>query len=547
MALPAAADLGKAPDDTVGANDRVSAIVRVGDRIYLGGRFTALTTKDGKSIARNRLAAIDANTGEVVANWNPNANDTVRAMALSPDGKRLYVAGQFTNVGGSGVRRLVAIDLATGTVDRSWSPRADGGAATTLAVSSSGSVYVGGDFTTVNGQSRKRLAKVDGVTGALDPNWTPSADATVRALKFSEDGSRLYVGGYFRNISGQTRRFAALNPTTGAIDKGFSPSPNDNNSVWSIAVYGGRVFTGTGDTLEGIEAFDAATGQRVWYHGGNGDVQAMAVYNGTLYAGGHFSLMGGQTRHRLVAVDPATGTIDSQWTPNVSAEGSGIWGMTSYGQHLFVGGDFLSISGLPQARFAQFSEIPDNPDTRVATAVADTRISENAPTTNYGGATSIFVDGDAGSGKDDYALLKWDLSGLIAPGTKVSSASVTLSVSNNPSTQTYEAYALKRAWVESLATWNSYAAGLPWEVAGAKGSLDRETTVASTITPFATGEQTFALSPSLVQRWVDDPASNQGIIIADAANADGFDFYSRESADGSQRPRLTVKVEATSP
>ena len=81
-------------------------------------------------------------------------------------------------------------------------------------------------------------------------------------------------------------------------------------------------------------------------------------------------------------------------------------------------------------------------------SIADASILENAPTTNYGGAATLGADGDrpSGSGKDRYGLLRWDLGG-IAPGTKISSASVTLSVTNS-STQAYEAYALNRAWVE---------------------------------------------------------------------------------------------------
>ena len=173
-------------------------------------------------------------------------------------------------------------------------------------------------------------------------------------------------------------------------------------------------------------------------------------------------------------------------------------------------------------------------------SIADASILENAPTTNYGGAATLGADGDrpSGSGKDRYGLLRWDLGG-IAPGTKISSASVTLSVTNS-STQTYEAYALNRAWVESEVTWSRYAAGKPWEVAGAKGSLDREATATGKVTPSATGELTFALPAALVQRWVDDPATNRGIIVANATNPDEFEFYSRESATSSQRPRLNV-------
>ncbi len=91
-------------------------------------------------------------------------------------------------------------------------------------------------------------------------------------------------------------------------------------------------------------------------------------------------------------------------------------------------------------------------ETRSLTSSADTHIVENAPTQNYGATTPLGVNGNipSGSGKDEYALLKWDLSG-IAPHTQVSSALVTLSVTT-ASPQTYQAYVLKRPWVDKLGT-----------------------------------------------------------------------------------------------
>ena len=173
-------------------------------------------------------------------------------------------------------------------------------------------------------------------------------------------------------------------------------------------------------------------------------------------------------------------------------------------------------------------------------SAADTRIVEDTPITNYGRATTVGIDGDDpdGTGKDKSGLLRWDLSNVPA-GSKINSASVTVNVTD-ASVNTYQAYALKRAWTEAAATWNLYAAGSPWEVAGAKGSLDREATVAATISPSATGKQTFAISPEVVQRWVNDPASNQGLVIANATNKDGFAFNSRNVADATKRPKLNV-------
>ena len=105
----------------------------------------------------------------------------------------------------------------------------------------------------------------------------------------------------------------------------------------------------------------------------------------------------------------------------------------------------LTLSGV-------FATTTGATETRSLTSSADTRILENAPNTNYGTLTSLGVDGDepAGTGKDKSALLKWDLS-TIPAGSKISSASITLNVTNT-STETYQAYELKQPWVESAAT-----------------------------------------------------------------------------------------------
>jgi hypothetical protein len=178
------------------------------------------------------------------------------------------------------------------------------------------------------------------------------------------------------------------------------------------------------------------------------------------------------------------------------------------------------------------------------TTTADAYILENAPRKNFETVTPLGVDGDepAGTGKDKSALLRWDFS-TIPAGSKIGSASVTLNVTNN-STETYQAYALSRPWVESAATWLLYDAVNPWQSAGAKGSLDRGTTVVGSVSPSAAGKQTFALSPDVVQSWVNSPASNNGIIIANATNTDGFDFSSREATLKSNSPQITVTYSA---
>lgn len=243
---------------------------------------------------------------------------------------------------------------------------------------------------------------------------------------------------------------------------------------------------------------------------------------------------------------PFTRTVIVGSTNSISAPSPQTLGGTTYRFSSWSDGGAQTHNvvapGTATAYTAAFA--PDAATTYNLVSVGDTTISENGPTQNHGAANTVFTDGDdpAGSGKDKYALIKWDLSS-IAPGTNVESSSMTLSVSD-PSTQSYPLRKLKRAWAESAATWNAYDVGKAWEVAGARGTLDRETATVGSVTPTSVGKVTVTLDRAVVQGWVDDPSTNYGIIIADPNNTNGADFYSREAADASQRPQLTVNTSA---
>jgi trimeric autotransporter adhesin len=366
--------IGETADpSTVGANGRIWSIVAAGDTVYLGGAFTQITDTDGKTYSRNNLAAIDANTGRLVQNWNPNAarsggTSEVRAMALSSDGTRLFAGGTFSRVSGQPHSRLAAIDTATGQATL-WNPGNVTGTVYALAVSAS-RLYAGGNFTAVDDQVREHLAAVNPATGDLDTAWKPRAHrldgnvSTVRALQLSSDGTLLYAGGFFNHISDvRTGKLAAIDATTGAPNTTFRP--NQDDIVLCMDVSEGNVYVGTGDPLEGIESFNGTTGQQRWSVPGghpdprSGDVQAITVWDQTVYAGGHGILIGGLIRKRIYAAEASTGKI-LDWSPVIpGGTGSlGVWSLEvdSGRGRLYAGGDFTQVSGVPHQRFAQFSD-----------------------------------------------------------------------------------------------------------------------------------------------------------------------------------------------
>lgn len=181
------------------------------------------------------------------------------------------------------------------------------------------------------------------------------------------------------------------------------------------------------------------------------------------------------------------------------------------------------------------------------TGTRDTMLEQNAPKSAHGGDGSLSVSGDTpgGSGKDDVALLRWDLSATIPADAVVSAASITLAVSDKAS-QSYELHEVLRPWTESQATWNVAASGAPWASAGGKGAGDRGVLVLGSITAAATGSYTIDLNAggvAVVQRWVHDPVSNLGVFVADGNNDNRLEFRASEYGTKSARPRLTVSWE----
>ena len=107
-----------------------------------------------------------------------------------------------------------------------------------------GKILAGGFFTSIGGQTRNRIARLDATTGLAD-SFDPNANGFVYSIAVQADGKILAGGGFngANSIGGQTRNFIArLDATTGLAD---SFNPNANNDVFSIAVQAdGKILAG---------------------------------------------------------------------------------------------------------------------------------------------------------------------------------------------------------------------------------------------------------------------------------------------------------------
>ncbi len=200
-------------------------------KVLIGGAFTSYN-----SSPRNRVARLNSN-GSNDTGFLPGtgANGTVRCMALQPDGK-ILIGGDFTAYNGTARNRVARLNT-NGSLDLTFDPGAGAGAGVlSMTLRPDGKVLIGGAFTTYNGTTRNRIARLN-TDGSLDLTFDPGtgADNAVNAMTLQPDG-RVLLGGDFTSYNGTMRNRIARVTETGGLDLGFFPGSGADATVSAIAL-----------------------------------------------------------------------------------------------------------------------------------------------------------------------------------------------------------------------------------------------------------------------------------------------------------------------
>jgi hypothetical protein len=342
------------PDDTPTVNGPVYAIVQVGDRTIIGGRFTKVGGQP-----RANLAAIRAN-GTLDPTFTPAVVGEVYALAASTDATKVFVGGLFSSAGDAPRANLAAVDALTGSAVASWQADTVGDQPHVLSLAVSGSrLYVAGRYSGIDGAQRRRLAALDTATGDVVPSFRPVPNGILKAVAVSGDGTKVYAGGSFSEIGGQVRlnSVAELWASTGEATS-FAPSVGGGRVV-SIGLShdGTRLYSATENNT--LFAYSLATSQPAWQVKTSGNTQAIAASPTTVYIGGHFSqiLNDGSKRMFAAALNPSTGATLS-WDPQLVGRNKGVWALVMTPDHLLMGGGFTSIGTVKKRGFARFAGTP---------------------------------------------------------------------------------------------------------------------------------------------------------------------------------------------
>lgn len=193
--------------------------------------------------------------GTLDSTFNPqfaSATDPYpQIIAKQPDGKTI-VGGDFDSVDGQtryGFARLNA----DGSLDASFVPPYfyHVGAILSIAVQSDGKILVAGAFSQVgpDPNTHRFLARLN-ADGSLDTDFNPILDRFVSAALPQTDG-RILVAGFFRQVNGQPAKFLARLNADGSLDPTFNATLDSLVSTVVPLSNGKLVIAGTFKTVGG--------------------------------------------------------------------------------------------------------------------------------------------------------------------------------------------------------------------------------------------------------------------------------------------------------
>ncbi|MBM3188554.1 MAG: DNRLRE domain-containing protein, partial [Chloroflexi bacterium] len=169
----------------------------------------------------------------------------------------------------------------------------------------------------------------------------------------------------------------------------------------------------------------------------------------------------------------------------------------------------------------------------------DTFIDMWLPTTNNDLEHRLKI----GAPAQQSALIRVDLSEF-APGTLIEQAVLTLYEAEcPPNSMEALVYQVLREWVVNQATWQKATAQTNWATAGCSApGVDRAASLALRVQvfPACCDGQIYPFDldiTSMVQSWVNDPASNYGLLIVGGGSvATQYKFFSSDSRNPIYRP-----------
>lgn len=192
-------------------NEIWSIAIQPNGKILVGGKFSSYNGIVQNGIVRlNSDGSLDTSfntgTGLNISEWN----FSVGSIILQPD-QKILVGGSFTQFNGQTHKSIIRLNT-NGTIDNSFNSdqgflfNSSNGIIQKLVLQPDQKIIVGGQFTSYNGLSVNRIARLD-TNGTLDTTFNTGTgfNGYVSSVTLQPDG-KIIAGGNFAYYNGQYRR-----------------------------------------------------------------------------------------------------------------------------------------------------------------------------------------------------------------------------------------------------------------------------------------------------------------------------------------------------
>lgn len=406
---------------------RVRDITRIGDTVWAGGVIDSVTDKTtGTTASYGNAVSFNAKSGIVRPAFKPIftgatgrvVDGQVQAVERSSGGTAIWFGGDFKQLNGVANKGLVRWDVATNKQFTQFNPRigSDNRSARVYDVKYfCGHLWVAGDFTQVGGVNRTGIVSLDPTTGAvtndvnLSVNGVSSPDAgptRVTRIAPSPDCTHVVLIGNFRSVAfheryqvakvdvaatGRASLSAWYSPTNlRASQLGIGANPcgvtlptyvrdvdwAPDGTWWALATTGGdRPYPALCDSVSRWTNDVNPNAIPVWVNYSGGDTfLTVRVTGQSVYVGGHFRELDhavyrngkkvasvGHTHYGLAVLNPSflNGMSVTGWNEGDTTGRGGGWsamlvnpGAKGTAGGLWVGGDDGKIKGETGKRIA---------------------------------------------------------------------------------------------------------------------------------------------------------------------------------------------------
>ena len=362
-------------------------------KILINGGFTTFNGIPQKGISRlNTDGPLD---NSFLLN---EITGSISTALIQADGK-IIIGGSFTSINNTPRENIARLNT-DGTLDTSFDPGTGANNTVfTIAKQSDDKIIISGNFTTYNGISQNRIARLN-TDGSLDASFNTGtgADNSLNAILIQSDGKILVGGTFFTSFNGTSQNGIARLNTDGSLDTSFTIGTGGNSGVESIALQtDGKIIIGGSFTIfndisqNRIARLNADGSLDTSFNigtGTNSSIETVSIQtDGKIIIAGSFNVYNGTSRNGIARLN-IDGSLDISFLVGSGTGNGNVARNRVYCSailpdgKIIIGGDFTSYNGTLQNRIARLNadgslDSTFNPSTAANDTVLTTSIQSD--------------------------------------------------------------------------------------------------------------------------------------------------------------------------